>query len=696
MSLKDRFRSFFDILDSRKQLPVQNTRKAIGAGWNQVATVLPQGDTFLHFLSIATDEDYPQYIRIQDPYLDNAWVYSAIQVMAQNMAQAPFKLYNGEQEIEDKGQYMWLWRLFNNVSPYYNRFALIESIPIWLSLRGECFWRLIRNDISGRKPTRIRILEPDYMREIVKDGGIVQWVYEPASQTKELIDAEDIIQFKYYNPYNRFRGLSPLTASLLGLNIDYSAAAFNYYFFNNQATPSVVLTTPSESITPEEISEVERRWNKKRRGLKKTGLMAVLSHGAKIEQLTLAQKDIEYINQRKWAREEVFSVLMVPPALCQVLEFASIKSNIKEQKLQLFENNLIPKMRLVEDVLRTDFFGREGLVGITGAFDLNEISALKEDINEKIKSAKLLWNMGFTANEINKRLNLGFEDKPWRDKWWTGINMMPVGDDGTQALQQQAPPPKKSIDAQYARNKRVWKNLIRKVDPIEREYAKKLKDYFYKIRQDVLSRILGEKSIKVIDPNDINKFSFGPEYDALIKEISRDSFEKAYQVGIDSVNIDATYTMTNNRAMASLTKRIEAIKEINETVRQQLLGNLKPILQEGLKEGLSYEEVAGKLAEAARGVLNNARNRTLTIARTEINGAMNQARFDTMKESGVKKHQWTTSLDANVRETHIMLEGQIKSIDEMFDNGLMYPHDPAGDPAEVINCRCIAVPIIEE
>jgi len=426
MGIKNRLMTIF-----RRQERKQDG-KAIGAGWNQVATVMPQGDTFLHFLSLASEEDYPQYIRIQDPYLDNSWVFAAIQVMAINMAQVPFKLYNGENEIEESGQYMWLWRLFNNVAPYYNRYALIESIPLWLSLRGEVFWRIIRSDLTGRTPTRIRILEPDYMREIVRDGEIVQWVYEPVRGNKDFIDPIDIIQFKYYNPYNRFRGLSPLTAAMLGLHIDYSAAAFNYYFFNNQATPGGVLTTPSETITDKEKDAIELRWKKKHRGLKRTGIMAVLSHGAKYEQISLAQKDIEYINQKKWAREEVFAVLMVPPALCQVLEYASIKSNIKEQRIQLYENNLIPKMKMVEDTLRTDFFGREKLMGIMGRFDLEQVEALKENLTEKIKHARLLWQMGFTANEINERLQLGFEDKPWRDQWWTTGNMMPISGDGSE------------------------------------------------------------------------------------------------------------------------------------------------------------------------------------------------------------------------------------------------------------------------
>jgi hypothetical protein len=36
-----------------------------------------------------------------------------------------------------------------------------------------------------------------------------------------------------------------------------------------------------------------------------------------------------------------------------------------------------------------------------------------------------------------------------------------------------------------------------------------------------------------------------------------------------------------------------------------------------------------------------------------------------------------------------MAEGRIPFNDRFASNGLQYPLDPAGDAAEVINCRCV-------
>lgn len=46
------------------------------------------------------------------------------------------------------------------------------------------------------------------------------------------------------------------------------------------------------------------------------------------------------------------------------------------------------------------------------------------------------------------------------------------------------------------------------------------------------------------------------------------------------------------------------------------------------------------------------------------------------------------SLDNHTRDSQIALVDERKELSEPFSNGLMYPADPAGDPAEVYNCRC--------
>ena len=50
--------------------------------------------------------------------------------------------------------------------------------------------------------------------------------------------------------------------------------------------------------------------------------------------------------------------------------------------------------------------------------------------------------------------------------------------------------------------------------------------------------------------------------------------------------------------------------------------------------------------------------------------------------------QWDATLDGRTRDSHRRVDGEIRELDEKFSNGLMFPGDPSGSAAEVINCRC--------
>ena len=58
------------------------------------------------------------------------------------------------------------------------------------------------------------------------------------------------------------------------------------------------------------------------------------------------------------------------------------------------------------------------------------------------------------------------------------------------------------------------------------------------------------------------------------------------------------------------------------------------------------------------------------------------------KRQGFATKTWLTAGDADVRQSHKRLHGVTIGINEKFPNGLLYPGDPNGPPAEVIGCRC--------
>lgn len=119
----------------------------------------------------------------------------------------------------------------------------------------------------------------------------------------------------------------------------------------------------------------------------------------------------------------------------------------------------------------------------------------------------------------------------------------------------------------------------------------------------------------------------------------------------------------------------------------------KKITQEisrGIASSLPYRDIARNIASASGAPLNRAK----VIARTEGHriqqtGAANAQAAAKAKGADVLK-QWDATLDARTRESHALVDGELRALEEPFSNGLMFPGDPDGGASEVVNCRCVA------
>lgn len=108
----------------------------------------------------------------------------------------------------------------------------------------------------------------------------------------------------------------------------------------------------------------------------------------------------------------------------------------------------------------------------------------------------------------------------------------------------------------------------------------------------------------------------------------------------------------------------------------------------GIASGMSFQQVAQQLAATTNIGFNNA----VRIARTEGHRIQVQSGMDACykaKDKGADVvKQWDAALDKRTRASHAHVDGEIRELDEPFSNGLMFPGDPDGGAAEVVNCRC--------
>jgi SPP1 gp7 family putative phage head morphogenesis protein len=176
-----------------------------------------------------------------------------------------------------------------------------------------------------------------------------------------------------------------------------------------------------------------------------------------------------------------------------------------------------------------------------------------------------------------------------------------------------------------------------------------------------------------------------------IRLATRETFKQALRRGGESLAAELgpsfTFDMLRPEVMSRLSTLTLKIAGINET--------LERALRASLAEGLAAGEGVDSLAQRAQNVFAVGKTRARAIARTETGGAFTAGREAAMKENGIKNHEWLSSRDDKVRQTHKDEDGSVVAIGTPFPHTkLKHPHDPAGPAEEVINCRCDVLPVV--
>lgn len=122
---------------------------------------------------------------------------------------------------------------------------------------------------------------------------------------------------------------------------------------------------------------------------------------------------------------------------------------------------------------------------------------------------------------------------------------------------------------------------------------------------------------------------------------------------------------------------------------------IRLVINRGVRKGRTTDEITDELNT----VTNMDLNAAYRAARTACTNAENQGKLNAMfvlrDKYGVDvKKQWYATLDNRTRTQHREIHGEIRELEELFSNGLLYPGDPDGAPSEVWNCRCTLIDVI--
>lgn len=615
---------------------------------------------------------------LSDPYRQNSNVYKAVRTMADNVSQVDFKIVRkgSEENLENHP----LLELLQSPNPLMSFNQLMEVSVIHYALYGELFYVFEKSmgQLAGisRLPAEIWPFHPKKFKAVISKGVLRGWDYNG-----QRYEVEDVLHSFYYDTANDHRGLSPLDPSKDLIDVDWKSMIFQKSFYDNDATPGFVLAT-DKSLQPEQAKRIAEDWTQRYSGPSKSFKMAVLEAGLKPVTIGTDQRKMQFIEQKRFQREEILGIWKVPKSLFGITDDLNYATFIGQKKM-FWTEVLMPIFAKIEDDINKQIamrFSNDARF----KFDFTNVIALQEDFDEKVDTAKKLFEIGFTRNEINKRLQLGFEDVAWGDVAWFPMALTPVKDGEPSDPAAQEP---KDYSPKISKN--FQKLFQLKQAMIEVKMEKKLSAYFFGLRKRVLDNLnsknfSSESSVKYLT---LSWRQEEEEFSKVIRPLINEGIIQGVAQGRSFIEQDVNEQLLQVKLSSFLEYRTGKSRAIIQRFGKRIVS----VVNDGLSDGESINEISKRV----RDEFNVIGNKAKTIARTEATGAVNGGSNEYYKEAGVEKKMWLTSRDAAVRHNHQFLDGQIVPVDKAFSNGLQYPGGD-GAPEEVINCRCTTIPVLNK
>lgn len=689
---------------------------------------------------------------------NTGWIFACVDAIAKEVANIEFKLFKTKQndEIEEIEQHEIL-DLLARANAQTTKFDLLYLSQTDLELVGEAPWFM---EFEGGKPINLFLLRPDRLEVLPPSkegeliGGYKYKVFKADGTFQELkFEPIEVLFLKYPDPTQPFRGKGTITAIWRTFQIDETAEKFNLNFFSNAAVPSSIIST-KKKLKKEVRERFERMLKEKYSGFNNAHKSMILEGEVDFKNLSLSQKEMDFINSGKFNRDKIFAALKVPKTAVGLTEDVN-RANAEATDLVFSKRTIKPKMQMLVEQLN------EFLVPLfdnTGTLFLAFEDPVPENADHKLKLAnegvKGGWLTPNEAREVH-----GYEALEGGDELKTPQEVPDFGgggDDGDKSIKVKRLKKKVVIDKGFVRALRKRTHKQRKMQKMleiaEVEIGKEIEKVL--ISQTIqkkkeASRIKTKEKVpnpfKADTPEQSRELKaafqaiqlrVGDEFEKRFGNVMNRIFEDQRMIVLDSLPQKAfedfrlnekeqtalTVKKTTPVVMSviseqskrafqllgqddRLSPRVPAVADylekrvfrFSKEITRETNKKLGKVLAESVREGEGIPAVRLRINKMFDGFAS----RSERISRSEIIRATSFATEEAYIQSGVvEAKEWLTFIDENTDGECADLDGKIIPLgDTYFKEGDKFGRfqldyeDVAGPPLHV-NCRCTLVPVV--
>ncbi len=623
----------------------------------------------------------------------NVWVYRCVMVTAQHVASVPLLLYKkqkrGKKLIEIEAHE--LLDLLNKPNPLQSKHEFLESWAAFLLLSGNSYIEM--NGPNRGVPTELWPWRPDRTTIIPGGDNFIQAYRYTVNGRYVDVPAEKIIHNKFFSPLDDFYGLGPIQVAARVIDQDNAANTWNAALLQNSGRPSGAFLA-KKPLNDKQFDRMKYQLRQEYAGANSAGKIMLLEGDVDWKEMSLSPKDMDFIESKKMNRLEICAAFGVPPELVGDHEHATY-SNYKEARASFYIETVLPLLDKLIDKLNSQLvplFGDDLLL----AYDTDQIPALQENSEVKWKRAiEGLKNGMISVDEA--RQMVGYESIKGGNVRYIPATFIQVDEDGSSAsVEDETDDGDETEESPMKRAEEIFTKAVASlkarqfINDIERR-----REGFIKAGQQIVQkRFAAEKKevLKVFDNADentdivaaIEKVIDGQRKEwekalaaiwlATAEEFAKHEFERlqSQAKGMQQKFFDEEFAALN----AIIQKYIfdvvaDAVTKVTKFTKEIL----KHVIGEGVARGESLLKIAKRIENVYTGDFD--KNRSITIARTEVISASNYGNHMGAKATGLPlEKEWVAVLDSRTRDDHADAHGQVRDIDDYYDVGgekAMYP-----------------------
>ncbi|MGG0754284.1 phage portal protein [Brevibacillus laterosporus] len=350
-------------------------------------------------------------------------VYSCVRVLAETLGSLPLSVHRTRSDGgSDKAQDHPVYELIHDLpNDEMTTQTWREASMGHLTLSGNCYSIITHNN----KGQAVDLYPIDWhMVDPKRNQSTGKIEYHIADRGKvEVFPIEKVFHIPGFG-FDGIKGYSPIRMAAESIGIGMAASEFSARFYGQGMNIGGVLEHPNE-LSDDAYKRLQTWIEEKGSGMANSWKPLILEEGMKFSRIPMPLTDAQFVETRKFTRDEIGGLFRVPPHMIGNLERATF-SNIEHQGIEFVQHTMLPYITRWEQAINWKLFTKEEREkGYYARFNLSGL--LRGDYKSRQEGLAIMRQNGVINADTWRSLEgMNPIDGPEGKEYLVNGNMIPV------------------------------------------------------------------------------------------------------------------------------------------------------------------------------------------------------------------------------------------------------------------------------